>query len=144
VNLRNTICDAPSKTLYFLDPGPPNSEYECENVSRNFYPYSRDLAYLLFEVATTNVKLCLTSPSRANRRLQFAKGVLRGCCCSPHGISISALCDELRSCGEVNLARLERGAGLRGWWRSLVKRNAESTMARAIHELRSLEKVPHN
>jgi hypothetical protein len=137
LNLHNILCDRASRTFHFLDPGSPTPEYECERVSRDWYPYSRDLAYLLFEVTGSNVKLRLTNPGGARRRLQFAEEVLRRFAGSLPDGSIPGFCDEMRACAEVHLARIKRGWGIRGWWRNFVRRSARRAMARVFTELKT-------
>lgn len=71
VNLNNILCNIKSRTISFLDPGAPTADFYCDDVSKLWYPCSRDIAYLLFGIASTNVKKAFTNPDAVRMRTSF-------------------------------------------------------------------------
>ena len=68
INLKNILYDAAEQRLCFVDPGLPAEYFRCPDVPQEWYPMSRDLAYLLYSVAV-NVKHTLARPAARNRQL---------------------------------------------------------------------------
>jgi hypothetical protein len=136
----NIVSDFVSRNLAFVDPGLPRTFCACENVSREWFPASRDLAYLLFDTAIT-VRRTLGNPSARRRKRLFAEGVLRTAIAAAGSYQQrQRLLDEIHACGREYLDVLEPSWKLRGMWHlllsSVASRQMDAMMIRLRSELR--------
>lgn len=52
-NLDNVLCDPKRRCISVVDPGMPERSFACTTAPRRWYPASRDLAYILFDTASS-------------------------------------------------------------------------------------------
>jgi hypothetical protein len=135
LDFNNILCDPGARTLSFVDPGMPGGEYLCEGVARDWFPASRDLAYLLFDVA---VSVRSHLGRRAARKLQIdlAGAILLATAdaIAPGG-GKGRLLDEVHACTRVHLGRIRAGRSPAGAWRLFLKGHASRSLGRAIRML---------
>lgn len=143
LNLKNILYDATQRNLSFIDPGLPAEYYSCAEVAQQWYPMSRDIAYLLFSVAVS-VKSTLRNLAARKRQQRFV-ALLMG----RYFESIQtrqqrlSLLDEVRSCIETHLRELDCSWSPSGIWRQLVKRIAHSSLNRTFDQLAvEIQEVP--
>ncbi len=135
VTLSNILADTTARQLAFVDPGMPDPSFSCSGIPADFSPGSRDLAYLLFDVYATNVRLGLLARRRARTRAAFAAGVV-GRHVSDHlaGPDLPAFFAELGGCVARHVARITVGGPL-GPWRRYVRRQAAHELTNTLHAL---------
>ncbi len=135
LNLKNILCDPTTLSLGFIDPGLPNELFRCDHVSRDGYPASRDLAYLLYSVAVS-VKSTLGSPASRCRQLLFVNLLIRQYVDSITSRSRQArLLEEIQHCTEAHLQSIKCDWSAPGLWRRLVKHITRSSLNTALAEL---------
>ncbi|MCA9133648.1 MAG: hypothetical protein KDA45_10855 [Planctomycetales bacterium] len=135
INLKNILYDAAEQRLCFVDPGLPAEYFRCPDVPQEWYPMSRDLAYLLYSVAV-NVKHTLARPAARNRQLLLVSLLVRLYVESLESTrSQSRLLEEVRLCGQVHLQRIHCSYSLAGLWRRLVKQITQRSMTRTFEQL---------
>jgi len=122
LNLKNMLYDPSQSVISFIDPGMPEGFYRCENVTADWYPASRDLAYLAFSVAAS-LKSTLTNPNARRRQLTFVSAVLSQFletidCQSKQ----QAFVEEVRGCARTHVEQLTSSMSPSGLWRIAVKR----------------------
>jgi O-antigen/teichoic acid export membrane protein len=137
LNFDNILCDVVARSLSFVDPGVVENTALCNGVSRDWYPASRDLAYLLFD---TSVSLKKTIGNPAARRRQewllervlraFMKGIV------PAGKK-HCLLDEIQACVQMQLKGLRVSWSPRGMWRLFLKRTASRRIGLILGRLRA-------
>jgi hypothetical protein len=137
IDFNNILIDPESRTLSFVDPGMPGEEYLCEAATRDWFPASRDLAYMLFEVAVS-VRLYLGN--RVARRCQA--GLIEAIVLAfAEGIGLGAerhrLLDEIHACTRIHLARIRAGWTPTGAWRLFLKGHASRSLGRTIRKLKT-------
>ncbi|MDZ4848791.1 MAG: hypothetical protein SGI77_05825 [Pirellulaceae bacterium] len=135
LNLKNVLFDPSNRTIGFIDPGLPEAFFSCDQVSRDWYPASRDLAYLLFSVAV-NVKSTLRKPAARSRQWSFVKYLLQqyveSIDCSTRQ---AMLLEEIRSCAQVHCEALDCSWSASGLWRRMVKSITRRCLNTALEEL---------
>jgi O-antigen/teichoic acid export membrane protein len=136
-NFDNILCDVPTRTLSFVDPGVVDEALLCNEVSRDWYPASRDLAYLLFETSVS-LRRTLGNP-RARRRQQWMldrvlRAFLQRIASADKRIS---LLDEIEACARVHLRMLHASWSPQGIWRLFLKRSASRYFDRILGKLRT-------
>lgn len=68
VNYFNVMVDISNQEVAIIDPGMPHAYYLCPSVEKAFFPASRDLAYLAWELTLGNVRRTASGEWRAVRR----------------------------------------------------------------------------
>ena len=107
--------------LSFVDPGMPEPSYLCDEVDRRVYPASRDLAYLMFDVATSE-RLWFGRPAARRRQRELADRVVHACLGGIGSAAAkAALLDEVDACARVHLRRIKASWSLAGTWRRLSR-----------------------
>lgn len=132
----NVLCDPASRSVSLVDPGIPEQAHLCPEAPRDWFPASRDLAYLLFDVAAS-LKLWIKSPARHRMLRHFAACTL--------GAAIGQMAeparrhqfiDEIDACCRVHLRRLEFSWSLGGAYRVAVRAAAAWVISRTLRNLR--------
>jgi tRNA A-37 threonylcarbamoyl transferase component Bud32 len=137
LNLANILYDAPSSTISFIDPGMPAEFFRCDDVSANWFPASRDLAYLAFSVAV-RLKYSFIKPFDRRRQLSFVRAILHQFLNTiPSGESQVAVVEEMRGCANIHLERLEVSLSPSGLWRLAVKRFTRRCLETMFSDLAS-------
>ncbi|MCA1685042.1 MAG: hypothetical protein LC745_03480 [Planctomycetia bacterium] len=137
IDFNNILCDPASRTLSFVDPGMPDREYLCEGVTRDWYPASRDLAYMLFDVAVS-VKAFLGHRAARRRQKELVETmVLAFAGTTGAGPERDRLLAEIRACARTHLGRVRASWSPAGAWRLLLKPVASRNLDRAIDKLRA-------
>jgi hypothetical protein len=123
LHLENIVCAPEQGILGFIDPGAPNHPvFSCPDVPARWHPASRDVAYLLFELATANVKRVLTSPTTYVQQSAFAWTVLERVVLNGRPQhEANEFLDEIRACTAVHLGRIDTQGWTKGFWRAWVK-----------------------
>jgi len=137
LNFNNILCDLPSKTLAFIDPGMPYLSFNCKDVPRVFSPPSHDLGYLLFEVCATNTKLYIFSLGKVRRRSYFVEQLIH--CYMRYFVKethFESFLNELHECSKFHVGRIELSWGLRGAWRYYVAKMTLLSLSRKIADIR--------
>lgn len=122
LNLKNILYDPAQSVISFVDPGLPEDFFRCDNVAADWYPASRDLAYLAFSVAVS-FKSTLANPSARRRQLSFVRAILLQYLytvdCQEKQ---QAFINEVRSCASIHVEQLTTSFSPAGLWRMAVKR----------------------
>jgi hypothetical protein len=138
LHFENILCDVERRAISFVDPGPPRSSWYCDQTTKLWYPASRDLAYLLFDVVTCSLKVALRRPRGARRQREFAEDIVRSVIARiESGEDKRLLLEEVRSCIGLHLAQIRAGWTPIGMWRGLVKVVASRMIARILRRLAS-------
>ncbi|MCA9156785.1 MAG: protein kinase [Planctomycetales bacterium] len=135
LNLKNILYDVKQRKLGFIDPGLPAEYYRCEHVPQEWFPMSRDLAYLLFSVAVS-IRSTLGNPASRQRQQRFVSLLVRK---YVEAIGSSqqqaSLLDEVRLCIETHLDELNGAWSPAGIWRHFVKRITHRSLHRTLGQL---------
>lgn len=135
LNLKNILHDPTNRTISFIDPGLPTQAFRCDDVSMDWYPASRDLAYLLFSVAVS-VKRNFNNPSARDRQLDFVKSLLREFVDSIDSKKQQALLlREICLCTKVHLDGIHFAWSPTGLWRGLVKHITRCSLDRTFAQM---------
>jgi hypothetical protein len=135
LDFNNILCDPPASTVCFIDPGMPEKAYECSAMPRRWYPASRDLAYVLYDVATS-VRSVVGRPRVRRRRRMLIESMLRqfaGPLASDE--QRQSLLAEIHACCSVHLGRINVSWSPAGIGRRAVRRAAERMIGRMLHRL---------
>jgi hypothetical protein len=134
--LNNILCDPPTRTLCFVDPGMPEPFYLCESAPLFCYPASRDLGFLLYWTASL-IRPSIAHPVLHARQKRMTVAIvqrfLEGFTSAAQQHDAMA---EVEACARVHLSRLALSPSPRGVWRCLVRRAAAGTIQRILNELR--------
>ncbi len=135
LNLKNVLYDSAHQTLSFIDPGLPAAYYRCEDVDQQWYPMSRDIAYLLFSVAVS-VKSTLGNPA-ARKRQKLVVSLLVRRYVESFGSSQqqTLLLGEIRSCTRTHLHELKGSWSPSGIWRHFVRQITQRSLNRTLEQL---------
>ncbi len=124
LDFNNILCDPQTRTLSFVDPGMPEKTYLCSEVPRTWFPASRDLAYMLFDVAAS-VRASFARPRIWKRQKHLVETNLRAFMAAIDSPDARQnLLDEIRSCTDVHVARINVSWSPVGLFRSFVRRTA--------------------
>ena len=120
IDFNNILCEPAAAVLSFVDPGMPEASYLCDGVDRRWHPASRDLAYLLFDVATSE-RLWFGRPAARRRQQELAERVVHACLGRIDSAPAkAALLDEVDACARVHLRRIKASWSPAGIWCRLV------------------------
>lgn len=135
LNLKNILYDAQQRKLSFIDPGLPLEYYRCQDVPEEWFPMSRDIAYLLFSVAVS-VKSTLRNPA-SRKRQQFLVYWLVQKYFETVGSRQQqlSLLDEIRLCAATHLRELNCAWSPSGAWRYCVKQITHRSLNRTLGQL---------
>jgi hypothetical protein len=134
--LNNILCDIPSRTLSFVDPGMPERFYLCESAPLSWYPASRDLGFLLFWTASL-IRPSIAHPILHARQKLMAATIVRTFLDGLEPARRLCAIAEIEACARLHIARMAVSASPRGVWRCLVKCAAATTITRILYELRA-------
>lgn len=135
LNLRNILCDPAHQTIAFIDAGAPGAAWHFPQPPCQWFPASRDLAYLLFFVAT-EIKANLLQPRLRHQQLMFVDYLLRRFMQqSVAAMQRAAFVQELRHGAERHLAALHSSWTPRGIWTRQVRQTAAETIERVLRQL---------
>jgi hypothetical protein len=134
LSMDNILCDLSGKSISFVDPGRPEKVYACEQVSRHWYPASRDLAYMLYD-AGASVRTTLGKPAARRCHHRLVERVLRAFLQRVGPADQKRrLLEEIRACVRVHLQSLRGSFSPRGIWhwflRRIAARRIESILGR--------------
>jgi hypothetical protein len=132
LNFHNILCDLPAKTLSFVDCGMAHQAWRCESVGDQWYPASRDLAYMLYST-TVAVRAFLGKPAARRRHEWLVDRMLQWYVAgieSPR--DKRQLLEEIRACAQVHLDLIEVSGSPAGLWRRFVKRTASRSILRIL------------
>lgn len=141
-SLGNLLCDPAARRLSFIDPGLPERTYSCEGVSRRWHPISRDLAYMLFDVAVSFRALVARPRLRRIQTSLVERVMLTVLETIDSPADRMDLLDEIHACTRVHLRRICVSSSLGGLGRRLVRRAAARNMDQTLHRLRALARNP--
>jgi hypothetical protein len=136
IDFNNILCEPAAGVLSFVDPGMPEQSYLCDGVDRRWYPASRDLAYLMFDVATSE-RLWFGRPTARKRQRELAERVVHACLAEIGSAPAKALLNEVDACARAHLGRIKASWSLAGTWRRLLRRMAARTIDQTIRRLRA-------
>ncbi len=135
LNLKNILYDSSQSVISFLDPGMPESFFPCEHIAADWYPASRDLAYLAFSVAAS-LKSTLASPAARRRQLAFVRAVFKQFLETIDSQSKQqAFIDEVRGCARTHVKHLAVSLSPSGLWRIVVKRLTQRCLDKMFNDL---------
>jgi hypothetical protein len=142
LNFDNILCDVSQKSLSFVDPGSLEKVFLCDTVSRHWYPASRDLAYLLYDIETS-VRATIGNPGARQRQKCLAEKILRAFVKrTGPGYWNQCLLDEIGACAQMHLKRIRASWSPRGIWRLFVRQTASRSIDEILGRLRSDAVVP--
>jgi len=136
INLENIMCDPAERILGFVDPGMPEKSYLCQNVSTEWFPRSRDLAYMLFDGCVA-LRASETQQGRLRQR-QLLESVLRRFAGQTADANArERLLNEIRACTRVHLKRIPVSRSPASLWRMFVRRSLARTIDATLERLAS-------
>ena len=140
LNLDNILCDFESRTLTFLDAGIPTQFLRGDDIPAHWHPSSHDLAYLLYETATT-VRRSIGRLLAETRKWTFTTEIVRTVLQAiPSTSEKERLLNEIQTCAGVYLMTLDVSWTPRGIWcgvlRSIARRRIEGLLDAMQAELR--------
>jgi hypothetical protein len=139
VNLDNILCEMATRSFSFVDPGMPEKAYLCEGVDKTWYPASRDLAYMLFDIAAS-VRSSIGHPVARQRQMDLIERLLLAFVeriDSAH--EKACLLDELQACTRIHLRRIKANWSPAGIWRLLIRRIASRSIDKILHRVRAAD-----
>jgi hypothetical protein len=137
LNFDNILCDVSRRHLSFVDPGSLEKAFRCDTIPRHWFPASRDLAYLLYDIETS-IRTTIGNPGARQRQKNLAEMLLRTFAkrIGP-GYRTECLLDEIGACARVHLQRIRTSWSPRGIWRHFVRRTASRSINEILGRLRS-------
>ena len=137
LDFNNILCDPPTAGLSFVDPGMPESTYLCPGVARNWFPASRDLAYMLFDVAAS-LKASMANPLARRRQKRFVEANLSTFIAGIGPASArQSLLEEIHACTRVHVRRINLSWSPVGLFRFIVRRNASRCVRNIVRRLKA-------
>ncbi len=136
LHFENIMCDVHSRSVSFVDGGTPQRSWMCDSVAAALYPASRDLAYLLFDVVTSCVRVSLHNPRGAARQTRLVERILAAFLKevkSSH--DRRALLEEIRGCITLHMERVGTSWKPCGVWRRVVHFIASRKIAVILRKL---------
>jgi O-antigen/teichoic acid export membrane protein len=124
LNLDNVLCNAGTRELAFIDPNLSMDEMLSDDVPRNWYPVSHNLARLLYETAV-QVRRHIGRHRTLLLKTVFVASVLRACadaCSSPEEREL--FFGETEACAKEYLKAVQFSLSLRGLWQIVLRRLA--------------------
>lgn len=139
LSFNNILCDVVTKRLSFVDPGVPSDSFSCNEVTKQWYPASHDLGYMLYSTQA-RLKHHVANPRARIREQLFTENVLRAYLDSIRSLADKqSLLIEIRACALEHLKKLESPWSVQGLWRALIRQVASHRIDVAISRLRVSE-----
>lgn len=136
INLENIMCHPAERVLGFVDPGMPEKSYLCESVNTEWFPRSRDLAYMLFDGCVA-LRATRTQQGRSAQS-QLLESVLRRFVGQTADADArERLLNEIRACARVHLRRIPVSHSPASLWRILLRRSLARTIDGILERLAS-------
>jgi hypothetical protein len=135
VNFHNILCDPRLGSLSLVDPGMAKTSWQCEEIGRQWYPASRDAAYMLYSVACA-VKTTLGNRAARNREKWLVGLMLRTLLEPIASTARESLLDEIHACARLHVARIDRSWSPVGVWRAVVRKAADRCISEILGSLR--------
>jgi O-antigen/teichoic acid export membrane protein len=133
--LGNILSDIDARELALVDSGVRHNSHFCNGVARRWYPASRDLAYLLYDLG---VEIAIGNHSARARKEMFIVGILRAVVETVGPIEERReFLDEIEACVSRHLKTLEPSWSPPGLWHLIVKRIASRRIDRLLARLRA-------
>jgi O-antigen/teichoic acid export membrane protein len=134
LSLGNMLGDITAKEISFVDSGVRHDSHFCEDVSKRWYPASRDLAYLLYDLG---VGIEIGQHGARIRKEIFTDGILRAALETVESAEDRLqFLAEIEACARAHLRTLEPSWSLPGLWHILVRHLAARRIDRLIAGLR--------
>ncbi|HEX2972010.1 MAG TPA: hypothetical protein VHP11_06735, partial [Tepidisphaeraceae bacterium] len=132
---KNILCDFSTQSLSFVDPGMPEGTYHCFRAPREWYPASRDLAYMLFDVAAS-VRVSMANPGIRRRQKAFVEAGLRMFLANIGSeVEKQKLLEEIQACTQVHVGRIPVSWSPVGIFRMLVRQAAAHCVREMLGKL---------
>ena len=134
-DLNNVLCNPQGRCISLVDPGMPERSYECPAAPRRWYPATRDLAYILFDVATS-IRSSLLKPALRRKQWQLVQCLLTAAMnkLQTSEARVSFL-EEVRACCQVHLQRIDTTLSFRGLRHLLVRQAAALRIRMLLRQL---------
>jgi O-antigen/teichoic acid export membrane protein len=141
LSFNNILCDVTARNLSFVDPGVPSESFCCNEVTKQWYPGSHDLGYLLYSTQA-RLKHHVANPRAGIREQLFTENVLRAHLESIRSLEAKqSLLIEIRACAREHLKKLQTPWSVHGLWCALIKQVASHRIDAAIDRLEASESV---
>jgi thymidylate kinase len=135
--LSNVLCDPANHQISLVDPGMPEASYECPEIARRWYPASRDVAFLIFDTATS-IRRNLGHPTLRRHHWQVVVQVLKAIVGKLRTQeSQREFLAEVDACTRVHLKRIAVSWSLSGSLHFLVRCIASLRMRLLFSRLRN-------
>jgi hypothetical protein len=135
-NIDNILCDPEKRILALVDPGMPERAFHCPAATRRWYPASRDLAYVLFDTATS-IRSSIFRPALRRRQWRLVSGLISAAVydvvSTPSGRE--SLIQEISDCCQAHLRRINTPWSPRGLVRHVVRFLAAARMNHLLAQL---------
>jgi O-antigen/teichoic acid export membrane protein/thymidylate kinase len=119
--LSNALCDFDNRLISLVDPGIPEHSYECPEIARRWYPASRDVAYMIFDDATS-IRQNLFHPTLRRHQRQVLMQMLMAMLGELHTPSLRRdFLAEVDACTKIHLRRIAVSWSLSGIRHFLVR-----------------------
>ncbi|MGE5611349.1 MAG: hypothetical protein ACM359_19020 [Bacillota bacterium] len=136
LDLNNILCDFSGRNLSFVDPGIPESTYRCGSTPKSWYPASRDLAYMLFDVAAS-IRASMGNPRIRQRQKHFVEASLRAFLKRIDSkIEAQRFLDEIHLCTGVHVKRINVSWSPIGLFRLIVRQTASRCVDDMLRRLK--------
>jgi len=133
--LGNILGDIEARELSFVDAGVRHDSHFCNDVARRWYPASRDLAYLLYDLG---VEVAIGSHSARVRKEMFIGGILKAVIETAGSMEErQSFLDEIEACVGGHLRTLEPSWSPSGLWHLVVRQSASRRIDRQLAKLRA-------
>jgi hypothetical protein len=139
LKIGNMLCDIMAREISFVDPGVRHDSLFRHDVTKRWYPASRDAAYLLYDVG---VEVTIGNHSACMRKELFTDGILRAVIEAVDPIEEKQqLLNEIEACVQGHLKMLEPWWSPHGLWHALVRSVASRRIDRLLARLRTDARV---
>lgn len=137
LSFNNILCDVTARNLSFVDPGVPSESFCCNEVTKQWYPGSHDLGYMLYSTQA-RLKHHVANPRAGIREQLFTENVLRAHLDSIRSFEAKqSLLIEIRACAREHLKKLQTPWSVHGLWCALIKQVASHRIDAAIDRLKA-------
>jgi O-antigen/teichoic acid export membrane protein len=137
LNFDNILCDVVARSLSLVDSGVVENDFLCDAVTRNWFPASRDLAYLLYDTGVS-VRKTLMNPGARRRQEWLVECALRA---FVKRIGLAGerhrLLNEIQACVQVHLNSLDLSWSARGLWHVVLRQVASRRINQILGRLRA-------
>lgn len=140
--LSNVLCDPENREISLVDPGMPEKSYECPEIARRWYPASRDVAFMIFDAATSirqNIGHPILRRHQWQMLVQMLKTILGKL---PTHESRRDFLAEVDACSRIHLKHIAVSCSLSGGRHFLVRCIASLRMRLLFARLRNAAVLP--